>query len=120
MPRGEYETEDEWDRRGPFYAIFKRIEHHRDYFEAVWKLQPRFMAVFGRETEAIFAELHSARRRVEVAAHMLSHTKQRPYEDQLERELQTDIWGHPEKDDRVGSKLDAFRSQIETLCFPHS
>src|SRR5262245_61953719 len=43
---------DDPDRRraaGPFFAILKRIEHHKDYFERVWRIQPRFMAVFGKE-----------------------------------------------------------------------
>jgi hypothetical protein len=47
MPRRPEESDDQWSRRGTYYAIYKRIEAHRDFFDRVWKLQPRFMAAFG-------------------------------------------------------------------------
>jgi hypothetical protein len=118
MPRGPHESDDEWRRRGPYYAVAKRIDHYKDYFETVWKLQPRFMAVFGRETEEIFALLHKARRAVEIAAHMLG-TQGEPYEDALQKELVADIWVVNDRgDDKVGKLLSEFRTKIEAQCFP--
>jgi hypothetical protein len=46
MPRMDGETDNDWSRRGSFYAILKRIANNKDFFERIWKLQPRFMAVF--------------------------------------------------------------------------
>src|SRR5262249_8630490 len=50
------------------YAILKRIRSHEDFFEKVYKLEPRFMAVFGADTDEIFSKLYSAKARVEAAA----------------------------------------------------
>jgi hypothetical protein len=38
MPKAEHETEESVRRRGPFFAILKRIESQRDFFQDVWKL----------------------------------------------------------------------------------
>jgi hypothetical protein len=56
---------------GPFYAVLKRIEAHKDFFERAWKTQVRCTAVFGPKVEGIFWLMHKARREIEVSAGML-------------------------------------------------
>jgi hypothetical protein len=38
---------NEWSRRGPFYAILKRMPAHAEFFERLVKLRPRYLALFG-------------------------------------------------------------------------
>ena len=49
---------------------------------------------------------------------MLAQTRDRPHNEKLAREFEADVWGDPEEDVRVGSRLDTFRSGIEALCVP--
>jgi hypothetical protein len=49
------------EHRRSFYGIIKRMERHNGFFERVLVLQPKFMAVFGKQTEAIFHKLHKRR-----------------------------------------------------------
>jgi hypothetical protein len=65
------ESEDERGRRGKYFAVMHRIEMNSEFFKAVWNVQPRFMALFGAETETIFREMHEARRQIEVSAGLL-------------------------------------------------
>jgi hypothetical protein len=87
----------------------------KDFFERVWRLQPRCMAVFGPNVEATFIKLHQARRNIEVAAQMLAEHVREPYYElkdeatiKLYEQMRRDIWDHgnfePEKD-RVGKLL---------------
>src|SRR5262249_25405143 len=57
--------------RAPFYAILKRIEASKDFFDRAWKLQARCMALFGPGIEETFLLLQTARREIEVSAAML-------------------------------------------------
>jgi hypothetical protein len=52
IPKSPNETDESWNRRGPYYAILSRVTRNRDYFERLFKLQPKFMAMFGAETDA--------------------------------------------------------------------
>lgn len=54
MVRLPGESDADWDRRGAFYAVRKRIDTNRDYFERLFKLQPKCMAVLGSSAEEIF------------------------------------------------------------------
>lgn len=126
MPRQAGESDDEWNHRGTFYAILKRIDNNRDFFQKVWTLQPRFMAMYGPKTEEIFLQLYEARRFIETSARMLAgknaaneeRTEQR---EKRHNQMEADIWdladahGVP---DRVGTRLADFRTKIETLCRP--
>jgi hypothetical protein len=121
------ESEDEKTRRGSFYAALHRIEQNREYFEHVWELQPKFMAVFGKETEEIFLLLHTARKDIEVACEMLMyHFKEPDMAKDDERKLWVDlrraIWSsngaNAKEADPVGTKLEQFRTRIEALCRP--
>jgi hypothetical protein len=127
MPR-EGVTEEEWRRRGPFYAILKRITDNRPYFLKVLQLQPRVMTMFRPETEAIFKKLNEARVHVTVSAQMLMRPidrVERPWNEQaqnLHAQCEADIWeGLGEmapNGDRVTTKLNEFRDGLEAICRP--
>jgi hypothetical protein len=125
MPQREHESEEIRNRVGPYYASIKRINQNKDFFERVWRLQPRCMAVFGPNVEATFIKLHQARRNIEVAAQMLAEEARRPFSGpkddatiNLYEQLRRDIWDHgnfePEKN-RVGKLLAEFSD--ETVAF---
>ena len=54
MPKILGEEEKERDRRGQYYAILKRIQHHRSFFEQASAMQPRCAVLFGDDAETIF------------------------------------------------------------------
>lgn len=68
MPAKSGENENDRSTRGSFYAILKRIQQHREFFERAFKLQPKCMAMFGKEAEEIFMLMHQSRRNIEVSA----------------------------------------------------
>lgn len=128
MPSVAGESDSERVSRGPFYAILKRIERNKDFFERAWRLQPRFMAVFGPNTEEIFIKMHQARRYIEVSAMMLArrpdHGPAQWNEDRqrLREQWEADIWAGFDAVtpgiDRVNRLLVEFREGIEHLCRP--
>jgi hypothetical protein len=126
MPR-EGMIEEEWRRRGPFYAILKRINDNRPYFIKVLQLQPRVMTMFGPETELTFRKLNEARSHVTVSAQMLMRPldQDRVWNEQaqnLHAQCEADIWeGLGEmapNGDRVTSKLNEFRDGLAAICRP--
>jgi hypothetical protein len=127
MPREWYSTEREKDDYGPFYAIFRRLDHHHDFFESAWKLQPRCMAILGKEAEAIFDLLHTARRDVHIANEMLLQNKREggfkvtDQDADFWIQLRADRTGNAtnaKEGDRIGKRLEEFRSRMEALCNP--
>ncbi len=133
MPRIQAESDDDWSQRGTFYATLKRIERNKDFFDRLWKLQPRFMAIFGPQTEDIFLLLHQARRFIEVSAQMLG--RKRDYSEgwsedrqRLNQRMEADIWSGMDEVfdgdevipdlDRVSSRLRQFRDKMVSLCRP--
>jgi len=127
MPRIPGETDVEWDRRGPFYAVSRRIQRHKDFFERAFKLQPRCMAMFGKEAEDIFMLMHRSRRSIEVSSEMLAW-KVRHYDGpeidhnaEFYEQCRRDIWDvgnfEPEKD-KVGKQLIEFRERMERTFRP--
>src|SRR5439155_9886047 len=48
------DTEERRNRRGPFYAAVKRIQTNKEFFDRVWHVQPRCMALFGPKVEETF------------------------------------------------------------------
>jgi hypothetical protein len=127
MPKLESETEEKRARRGSFYAILKRIHQNKEFFEKAWQLQPKCMAVFGRQIEDTFTKLHKARGRIEIAVEMLSEQVDNPYrgDDQstldLYRQLRRDIWDHGEyqkEKDSVGKLLREFELELEAAARP--
>lgn len=115
---------DDPERRrtaGPFFAILSRIDKNKDYFDRVWKMQPRFMAVFGKDAGDIFMKLHQARTNVTVSARMLLQSAARgePYGDRKFREkLENAIWNVDKDADEVGPKIAEFVSGVEKHCLP--
>ena len=123
MPEVDGEAETDRRRRGSLYAVWKRLERHKDFFEQVWELQPKFMAIFGRETEEIFLLVHTARRDIEVACDMMASMQEpRLGEQELWLQLRRDILSSTDATtndgDEVGQKLENFRTRIEELCRP--
>lgn len=122
----DYGTEDQRNARGPFYAILKRIDVHRDFFERAWKIQVRCTALLGPEVEEAFLLMHRARRQIEVSAEMLLHDPQPSLksQDNLETwdQFRADVWpayGRKAKGgDKVGQRLSDFKTKMEDLCRP--
>lgn len=127
MPRLNGESDAQWRSRGTYWAIRKRVSDNKDFFERVFKLQPRFMALFGRDSESIFMKLHAARRKIEVSSEMLAEDACRGHNDHHEHDVafikqcKRDIWDHggfePDKDE-VGRSLKDFVDEMEALCRP--
>jgi hypothetical protein len=98
----------------------------RDFFDHVLELQPKFMAIFGRETEDIFLLLHRARIDIESACETLEWMKEPepgfPEEQKLFLQLRRAVWsstgGAAKEEDQVSTKLEEFRARIEALCRP--
>jgi len=119
------ESDEHKRQRQTFYAVLKRIEASNDYFARVWKLQPKFIAIFGEKTEDIFDQLHSARRDIEATASTMVFEDE-PFDrnDTSYREelmgYRTTVYGSMRKGtpDPVGEKLDNFRKRMDELCHP--
>lgn len=125
MPERSGDTEDKRQRRGTYYATFKRIRDNKAFFERVWKLQPRCMALFGSQVEATFMKLHQARRHVEVAAQMLAENVDDPDRTgnsrDLYEQLRRDVWdhgGYESEKDRVGKMLNEFVTEVIRFAEP--
>jgi hypothetical protein len=125
MPQVAGESESERSGRASLFVVRRRIEQNKDFFDHVWELQPKFMAIFGRDTENIFLFLHKARRDIEVACEILEWMKEPervPGDRELWVQLRRDIWSSTgataKEGDRVGEKLEVFRTRIEALCRP--
>ena len=127
MPQIAGESDLERQKRGSYYAIFKRLRRNRDFFDRTWKLQPKFMAVFGAESERAFKLLHKARSTIEVSCEMLMwEFKEQPRREDKDNhdlwlQMRADIWASPgsrTERDQVGRNLDNFVSKIEALCRP--
>ncbi|MGP0085272.1 MAG: hypothetical protein ACLP0B_16850 [Steroidobacteraceae bacterium] len=123
------ESDDERARRGKYFGVMRRIERNSEFFKEVWRVQPRVMALFGADTEAIFREMHEARRQMEVSAGLLfQHFREERHKQltedtkRLRHEQLEDIdWAEAsggKKGDRIGAKLAAFREKMEKLCRP--
>lgn len=114
MPEMPGENEDKRRSRGPFYAVLKRIEGHRDFFNRAWKLQIRCGALFGQKAEDALLLLQKARREVEVSAGMLMRNSVPEVRTESDKrtwdKFRTDVWaGYSEVTDlrdTVSEKLD--------------
>ena len=120
MPEVAGESLDQRRARQPFYAILRRIDRSKDFFERALKMLPRCMGMFGPGAENIFMLMHRARREIEVSAQMLAWHRTGFSPDQRQQ-MERDIWdmGDVDKEhDRVGQKLSEFRARIEAMCQP--
>lgn len=108
----------------PFFGTLKRLEYHRDYFERSRSIQPRFMAVFGKDAKDIFQNLYQARSHIEVSARRLmqSALKGELYGDTLRQQyrerLENDVWDADQERDRIGPKIRDFVAGVEKHCLP--
>jgi len=127
MPKLEGETEREREKRGPYYAILARVDRNKDFFERLYKLQPRFLAMFGAEKEEVFMKAHTARRFIEVSAGMLMRdgNGQQNLNENAQRQRnqwEADIWDGMdqayENADRVSKRLKEFQDDILNFCRP--
>ncbi len=125
LPKRPGETEEQWRSRGSYYAVRKRVSEAKPFFDRVFQLQPKCMAIFGPQIEATFLLLHKSRREVEVASEMLaSKDPNGPQPDpsaELWEQCRRDIWELGDYDkgkDKVKFKLTQFRVDVERLCRP--
>jgi hypothetical protein len=126
MPKRKGDTEQKSDQRGPFYAILKRIEANKEFFERAWKMQVKCTAVFGRQAEEIFLLMQKARREIEVSAGMLYRDPEPIHKsaDNLNtwKQFKADVWPAygrlAPNGDLVGKKLTEFTERMEVLCRP--
>jgi hypothetical protein len=123
-PHKPGESDELRKHRESFFAVLERIKARHDYFARLWKLQPKFVAVFGEKSEEIFDHLHGARRDIEVAASTLISEEMfldpnSPYYDKEKVEkcrltlFGPRVRGTP---DPVAVELDKFRTRINDLC----
>lgn len=126
MPVSPGDDDSKRNQRGPFFAIMKRLEANKDYFQNAWELQAECTALFGPEIEDTFLLFHKARREIEVSAEMLYRDPEPTHrsKENLDfwNQMRADVWkgyGKLAKDgDKVGKKLTDFQTQIESLCRP--
>jgi hypothetical protein len=131
MPRSPGESDEAAHNREPYFAILARIDRSKDFFERLFKLQPRFMALFGADSEAIFMKIHTARRTIEVSASMLMKTINSDEERTENRRRQHDQWECDIWDGmdqayaadlphatRVADQIRSFRDDVVALCEP--
>jgi hypothetical protein len=123
MPIDQDVPEKEINRQRTLYAIINRLQRHTGFFERVLALQPKFMAVFGREADAVFMKLHRARNGIQAAIEVLMFMESPGPEDaELIAQMRSDIWntkGPNVKEPEKTKKLTAeFRDDIERICAP--
>jgi hypothetical protein len=114
------ETVEERQQRGSYYAVLNRISAHSPFFDRVWKVQPKFMACFGENSEEIFNHFHEARALLLLAGRALTYDlpitpKVRSEDDyNLRVKYRSDLWGDGSAD-RVDGAVRSFRDGIEKL-----
>jgi hypothetical protein len=126
MPETSGDSEDERRKKGSFYAILKRIEGHREFFDRAWKLQIRCGALFGQKAEDALLLVQMARRQVEVSAGMLMRDPLPEVRTESNKKtwdkFRTDVWaGYSEVTnlrDTVSEKLEQCNQAIEAICRP--
>jgi hypothetical protein len=113
-------------QHGP-YAVLKRVEARQSFFNKVVALEPKFVALFGREKETIFQRVFAARREIIGTAEALIDDYRIEIDpDNTEGRAQRVAWrkqifaspGTLDSDDNVGKLLQEFREEIEKLCRP--
>jgi len=113
-------------QHGP-QAVLKRVEAQQPFFDKALSLEPKFVAVFGREKDAIFEHLFSARRQVIITAEALIDDSRIELDaDDKEGREQRVKWrkqifaspGTVDEEDEVGKLLQQFRGDIERHCRP--
>jgi hypothetical protein len=117
---------EERNARGPCYAVLKRIEANKDFFDRAWKVQVKCTALFGPEVEDTLLLMHRARLQIELSADRLYRDPEPMHrsEDNLEtwRRFRADVSPAFAKTtkggDEVGRMLSDFKAKMEALCRP--
>jgi hypothetical protein len=108
-------------------AVLKRVEAHQPFFDKALALEPKFVAVFGRDKDAVFERLFSARKRViDTVEALLDDSRVELDPDDSEGRGRRVKWrkqifaspGIVDEEDEVGKSLQQFRDEIEKLCRP--
>jgi hypothetical protein len=86
MPKAESGSEQDRAYKKTYYLTLKRLDNSREFFLKVLKLQPRFMAVFGLETESIFKQLNIAHVHVQVSAQSLMRPERGEWSGEKQKE----------------------------------
>jgi hypothetical protein len=111
------------EQRGP-YAILKRMQAKQPFFDKALSVEPKFLAVFGRDKNAIFERLFSARWKVIVSAETLIDDNRSPENNEVRMERvkwRKQIFASPgtvDSEDEVGKLLQQFQNEIEEFCAP--
>jgi hypothetical protein len=92
MPRKDGESDEQWNHCGPFYAIMKRVQDQKDFFDRVAKLRPRFMAVFDATSSKFFNTIREARTHVYVSAQALCYAQPGYFNGPARQKMECDIW----------------------------
>jgi hypothetical protein len=136
MPEIPEEADDARGARGEPFAVSRRLEKNKEFFDSISQLQPRVMALFGPEAEDTFEILVRATRTVALSAWLvwaIAATKEVDREKVL-AELEDDtslaqhraniFWPQLEEEasekteDLVGKEIEEFVEEIEKLCRP--
>jgi hypothetical protein len=113
--------------KGMAYAVLKRVETNKDFFEKVYTSEAKAVAIFGTRAERVFNFVHQARWEVELSATSLMQYYERNDDGEpepLSKEhaerwfvnifCSRDVAGN----DSVSLHLADFRNGIQELCGP--
>jgi hypothetical protein len=126
MPKPAGEEDAMRRTKGSYFAILKRLEFHREFFDRAWKLPIRCGALFGQRAEDALLLLQKARREVEVSAGMLVRDPVPEVATEANKKtwekFRTDVWDgygqvHGTRD-TVAEKLQECNDAIERICRP--
>lgn len=112
----------ERERRQSLYAVIGRMGRHVEFFERSLRLQPRFMAVFGRDTDGIFKKLYRARNNIQASIEVLISLSDPTIDDeQLIAQMRAEVWnlsGPKVKEPLTKKLVREFQDDIERICLP--
>ncbi len=128
--KGEYETEEETKILNRAYVVYERYQAKKDVINRFSTIKYRFMAAFGKDTEALFTRTMKTINLIFVAAQMLGthYWKRQGYvsmdEDEFKKHLEDMrkheevFWDHGEAGDEVGTNLDSVLADLERITAP--
>lgn len=118
-------------RQQDYNEVLRRVEAKQPFFDEVLTIEPKFIALFGRDKEAIFKRLFRARHLIINAIDVLSElngadpdaTEAREERVKLRKRIFASSGTLDPEDtlgpkDEVGKLLQEFRDEIEKLCGP--
>jgi|ERR1700730_100701 hypothetical protein len=99
---GAHPVRDDWR---------KRVEESHDFFDRIWKIQPKCMAFFGPEVEEIFSILHEALMRFQSAQTFRDSHPERERVAHAEG-------GSANRRPTIYDDIEEFRKRLEDICRP--